>query len=904
MENNKILQLLSQTENVRDAIWLKESLQAAIELEHSTLPPYLCGMWSIKDVNHPVRKLIKSVVYDEMKHMALVCNMMTAIDGHPEIANKQFVPNYPDSLPGGVLPLVNVWLQGLTKPYLKDVFMAIEKPEWDPLAPPLALLAGEEFSSIGGFYIAILDTFKKLVVSGDVIIIPNNRQIISLGINPINSIQDVEDAISIISNEGEGSTLSPYDEEGQLAHYYQFAQIFYGKMLKEENGKWTYSGDAIVFPDTFPMEPIKEGGYLNPSVEVQNLLDNFNKTYTQLLYDLHNAWNSSEGNLQNAYQAMLGLEDPARALMEKPIPGGAGNYGPTFTFVPVTQLSKIKGIRIFPALAIARFGSSEQPMENYELVTNDSSGFRTLKGATTLNVNKGTGEIDSSFVTDTVVFRDAMGFIKPVAPFFEVWALFDNGDNYIPLTASHINQLNLNIKWKTRFGNLKAFRRTGDADDKINVELGPFDDYSLHSLKGSSPNFKNNATIDLGAVQFIKPNESFPEIRFRFTPAKGEVFGPSVDNVIKPGHDIYDVSKGDWSGHVDGSNSAPESTNPGGIYASQVDINGRNNGVSLGYLDDSCDGIIEIELTDSTGTVYSSMARVTAGPPDFAPDLLPPRTVDDELKQILVGTQINTPLEVDEVIDIVRRALETIQLMSTDTMNVRGMPNHDTGRPHLRVYEPIFNPRSRAGYQAVKKIHKDLILSLIGLSYAPNTPERVEAIGVLQAILGRLRKYDEVGDLSNAGRSKMPAMMRNADGLYLALTNRQRNIIAKAIEQFSPNTDSGNTSENNMMILIGTLKYAAGRHQAVNTGSGGETLTDLFDAPARLISYLKSANAKGARSGDQNGKPLIVPGKPEESAFFKFITTQNHPMNGMFSNSVPSLNKTGVEIVRDWILSL
>ena len=33
----------------RDSGWLKESLQAAIELELSTLPPYLCAMWSIRD---------------------------------------------------------------------------------------------------------------------------------------------------------------------------------------------------------------------------------------------------------------------------------------------------------------------------------------------------------------------------------------------------------------------------------------------------------------------------------------------------------------------------------------------------------------------------------------------------------------------------------------------------------------------------------------------------------------------------------------------------------------------------------------------------------------------------------------------------------------------------------------
>ncbi|MGH3990485.1 MAG: hypothetical protein ACRDTZ_24685, partial [Pseudonocardiaceae bacterium] len=40
-----------------------------------------------------------------------------------------------------------------------------------------------------------------------------------------------------------------------------------------------------------------------------------------------------------------------------------------------------------------------------------------------------------------------------------------------------------------------------------------------------------------------------------------------------------------------------------------------------------------------------------------------------------------------------------------------------------------------------------------------------------------LRDYDEIGDLSNRGRRKMPAMMRGADGLHLTLTRRQIDLI-------------------------------------------------------------------------------------------------------------------------------
>ena len=43
-----------------------------------------------------------------------------------------------------------------------------------------------------------------------------------------------------------------------------------------------------------------------------------------------------------------------------------------------------------------------------------------------------------------------------------------------------------------------------------------------------------------------------------------------------------------------------------------------------------------------------------------------------------------------------------------------------------------------------------------------------------------LRRFDEIGDLSDVGRRKMPALMRGSDGRYLALTRRQVEIIRAA----------------------------------------------------------------------------------------------------------------------------
>jgi len=122
----KILQLMSVLPPHHDVVWLKESLQAAIELEHATLPPYLCGLWSIKAGYGEAYDLINSIIMEEMLHMGLACNMLTTIGGAPQINAPGFVPTYPGPLPGGVRPQLTVRLQGLTREYINQVYMQIE----------------------------------------------------------------------------------------------------------------------------------------------------------------------------------------------------------------------------------------------------------------------------------------------------------------------------------------------------------------------------------------------------------------------------------------------------------------------------------------------------------------------------------------------------------------------------------------------------------------------------------------------------------------------------------------------------------------------------------------------------------------------------------------------------------
>ena len=89
---------------------LRGDLQFAIELEHATIPPYLTALYSILEgTNDAIRGILRSVVLQEMLHMAMAGNILAAIGGKPDLTKPDFLPVYPTDLPfdiGGLLHLV------------------------------------------------------------------------------------------------------------------------------------------------------------------------------------------------------------------------------------------------------------------------------------------------------------------------------------------------------------------------------------------------------------------------------------------------------------------------------------------------------------------------------------------------------------------------------------------------------------------------------------------------------------------------------------------------------------------------------------------------------------------------------------------------------------------------------
>ena len=108
---------------------LRQDLQAALQLEHSTIPPYLTALASIKfSYNLAIQNVLKEIVVQEMMHMALVANILNAIGGQPSLYSKEFIPRYPSRLPGGVQPDLIVPIEKVSLGLIRNIFMKIEQP--------------------------------------------------------------------------------------------------------------------------------------------------------------------------------------------------------------------------------------------------------------------------------------------------------------------------------------------------------------------------------------------------------------------------------------------------------------------------------------------------------------------------------------------------------------------------------------------------------------------------------------------------------------------------------------------------------------------------------------------------------------------------------------------------------
>lgn len=372
------------------------------------------------------------------------------------------------------------------------------------------------------------------------------------------------------------------------------------------------------------------------------------------------------------------------------------------------------GIYLDPPMAIARVGRSPEPMDAYgwAIDENPHRGVQTkIVPALSLRLSSETGDGHwphklVAEMPDRITFKDAKGRIRPVAPFFEVWARVQDDDGSIvavPLTKSLLTARKADLSdlvFTVDAGNRKAQSRTKLAScAAIAHVIFAADCYAPQRLDAISPNARGqvplvrpDAPLPLGTVQTFVANDDNPscqtrldQIRLRFTPGSGDTFGPPDATVAtaspRPPGDFepavteygnnYTMMRPEnrilspdtpWSGFNFRSGGTPKWPTPQDSY----DGSREGAGDSWGSIDNTCDMMIKAALAIG-GRVLNAHARAFAGPPDFAPDRRPMYSIRDELDDRELPPAVpditTTP---DEILDLFRRIFETASLVNLD----------------------------------------------------------------------------------------------------------------------------------------------------------------------------------------------------------------------------------------------
>jgi Ferritin-like len=336
---------------------LQELLEAAVKLELATIPPYLCALYSIHPgTNREATLVIRSVVVEEMLHMALAANVLNAIGGRPRVSGRANAPHYPHELPDGVvldlLPFSAAAIEG---------FLQVENPEYkaDPsVAPPPSALGRRgdlhpshvltvsgRPTSIGAFYAEIIaglrdvaaDIGEKVLFCGDPARQISGDYYYAGGGKPV-IVTDLESAglaLAEIVEQGEGGMTSPYDADGDLAHYYRFEQLKYRRSYLDADAVGTPTGPpvGVQFDTVYPMlaNP-RLTEFIDP--DLRTVAETANRQWSRLLIQIDAAFDGAPVTLLPAVHTMFKLRDTIVMLLANPLPGHEGYHaGPTFEWI-------------------------------------------------------------------------------------------------------------------------------------------------------------------------------------------------------------------------------------------------------------------------------------------------------------------------------------------------------------------------------------------------------------------------------------------------------------------------------------------------------------------------------------------------------------------------------------------
>ncbi|MEV6643220.1 ferritin-like protein [Amycolatopsis sp. NPDC051371] len=332
---------------------LRRHLQWAIELEHATIPPYLCALYSLDPARNPEAvQVVGSVLAEEMLHLALDANLLNAVGGSPRLDTPALLPAYPHPLPHGDRS-VHVHLAPFGAEAL-ELFLRIEQPA-SADAPP----ESDEYETIGQFYAAIEAGFRDLCDElGETAVFTGDpaRQIDAFhlrgGGGEVIAVHDLKSALAALAEvveQGEGAARTDvwdgdrdvfHPDREEVAHYYRFQELSLGRRYR--TGDTPASGPtgekiAVDLDGVLPMRPNPRTADYPEGSAIRVAQEGFNQTYSLLLYQLEQAFTGDPGQMRDAVGTMYALRAQAVALMKLPTGDGRTTAGPAFEYVPPEQ---------------------------------------------------------------------------------------------------------------------------------------------------------------------------------------------------------------------------------------------------------------------------------------------------------------------------------------------------------------------------------------------------------------------------------------------------------------------------------------------------------------------------------------------------------------------------------------
>ncbi|HEY7399055.1 MAG TPA: ferritin-like protein [Gaiellaceae bacterium] len=323
---------------------LRDHLQTAIEIEWSTIPPYLCALWSIPEGrNELAATCVRDVVMEEMLHVTLACNLLNAIGGSPRFTPRPGkpvpAPDYPSFLPHSNDAFV-VDLRAFSREAL-ETFRKIEQPAAIG-APP----ESDDYQTIAQFYEAVAAALAAL--SPGIFVAGPTPQVDGAFYYggggeafPIHDLPTASEALDVIIFQGEGIDLSIWDpdhdvfgEQEELAHYFRFDELYQERRyVQGDTPSSGPSGDPILidYAAIYPMRPNPKAESYPPGSELRALTEECNATYSKLLTELEAGFTGTPSALVGGVQTMIELRYQAIALMQVPLDDGTGQTaGPAF----------------------------------------------------------------------------------------------------------------------------------------------------------------------------------------------------------------------------------------------------------------------------------------------------------------------------------------------------------------------------------------------------------------------------------------------------------------------------------------------------------------------------------------------------------------------------------------------